>query len=1808
MKKDILVLSQLGKLFAILLFFFSFDNSLNAQYDMCGRDSWAWPGHNHWFWPIARPLDATNYVLDQRAGSLKSITNPASPAAWDMGNIVAYQGVATASRDDGSLLFFANGRSAFRADGTVITNGLLAGNECGSQVGVTSAVHGTMIVRHPLQPSLYYIITIDDVVNQGCPNAGISYAVIDSSANLIHNSIPIETNITSNLQGKLRTTEGFGATFHGNGVDIWLTFHPLGKTKAVSYLLTCEGFVTPPVVSGTVPNLKIAEGVGDVSFSPDGSKVAVGCESYAPDCHSSLSLYDFDNWTGTYSNRKQIYPAQWSSQNFYNVIFSSDGNALHYSGNGKAGMLDISSDNTTTIRAQGFVTSPFLSQGFEAASVNYTGTIEQYDKTKYPETASAGGAVFSSNNMYIPPQEEPDITPVGPFCDTASVVDLATVWRCAGVNAELAIKPDLGSPTDNDAFGYFGNGIATDDSSRIKGLFDPVAAGVGTHMIEFRFCGVDDTIWIDVVKCPACKAKLEDITPKFCAGNEIRLDTFIIAATGTRTWTIDSMPSASPNAALSFGGGDTLFNAMDNGIKYGTYKLKLEGTFGVGETCYDTMYVTVDSLPLPDLGNDTSICADWNAVTFDAGPYVDFLWGPDGETTQTITKSVSNTYTVSVTDANGCQGDDDVVLTINDLPIAVLPNDTSICDGDPAIDFSAASSTGGSGSAVSSFTWNDGALGDTKTTDVDGLYWVAIEDANMCRDTDTVVLTVNALPTVDLRSDTSICFGDAPITFEALNPDANDSIYVWNTGETGPSIAKDTAGTFRVVLTDKNGCLDSTEVTLTINLLPTIALRDSVICGDAPNVVWNAETAAPGMILYQWVELPANTPTGVGAVLDTKTAGDYAIGIVDANQCVAADTITLTVNNFVPVDLGPDTAICADADPVVLDAGIDNCNWYLWTPDNGTPTDQKTYSVNTQGLYRVQLEDENGCQGEDSIIVTVNALPVVDLGPDSTICFGDPAVVFDAGNAGVGMLYTWGPGAETAQTISVTDAGEYTVAIQDVNGCTDTDSVVLAVNALPTPDLGPNQEICQAEDSVTFDAGYPTALSWVWDHGPTTQAIKAHFDPAATGSSTETYTVTVTDANGCVKDTFATLTINPMPSVAIRDSSVCQDAPDVVFDVGATFASYAWSNGGSAQTESHSAAGTYTVTFTTAAGCAGTDEFELIRTALPTPDLGLDQTICADAAAVTFDAGAYASYVWSPNGETSQTITTDVAGTYEVEVTDVNNCKATTEVELIVIPMPTPDVIDDYTKCPGANHTFDVATYDDGFGPFTYAWHDGTTTTADYSTTAAGAVWVDITNAHGCTARDEGSVVDNPSLIVDITATPDIHLCDGELATLVPNFKAANGYFFTWTSGGVTATSETIAVSTAGVYDLHVDNGGGCEGDGSIEIFVHPYPVLVPSVAGICDGDPAVIGGDNDLGGTFTYAWSTGETTPTISVTTAGTYTQTVTSDRGCVSTETVNVDVYPNPVPDLGTPVEVCEGVPVTLSNTGPGTGLTYSWSTGSTDPTINPTTNGTYSLTVTTPQNCSGSDDVLVTFIPIPVVEIGPDITLCEGESASVYAGNEDLTVTWNSGQNTSDITVNQTFEHIVTVDNGLCNTKDTMNVYVVPMPVSEIDQSLGDESYCFEDMTRGIEIIAGTNPAYSYQWNTVDADTTPEITVTGPGTYLVNISAGNCVIQDNIVINEFCPSFFFAPNAFTPDGDGQNEIFSPKGHNLTDYTLVVYNRWGQLIFESNNIDTGWDGTFMGNECQIDVYVWKAFYSVNHPDGKPRKEQAVGRVSLLR
>ena len=1752
----------------------SFPVSGQLEFQECVTDSrnpWEWPSNNHWFvgqysGSLISGGASSGQLINFQGGSGFSKSVLTQPMA-------VYEGVTAISDDNGDLVLISNGKYAWDVAGNITSTDIKEGDEAGGvdptnpgskQVGSSS--QGVMSVRHPLTPNDYYVISVGDIIGAYLP--GMTYNIFNEKG--------VETQ--GNTPLGVLVTEGITATLHENGIDVWVVAQKAESADYYAFLLTCDGF-DPPVISSVGRPVSGNDARGGLAFSHDGEKLA---SCFPGPGVTQATIYDFDKKTGQLSGKEDIAPFN-KIVGAYDVIFSKDNSKLYITSGG-FGLQEI--DIATKTYNSNFVTGP--------SNSNHTIEIGR-DGNYYLNGAdglwswNGGGSASKVDDasgwglptLYVPPAEEPDIEEVGPFCDTTQIIDLHTNWVCCKLSAEdTLLQRHL----------YQGNGIVDDK----LGHFNPAIAGPGLHEIIFTYCDVNDTIWIDVKFCPNCRVELEVEHPEICVGEELRLDTFINIANGDRFWTIDSFPTtAAQKAEITFTG-DTVFDATNLGTHYGTYKLMLANVFE-GDSCFDSIYVTVNPLPEPDLGNDSTICFDWDDVTFDAGPFVSFDWGTDGGDVQTITKSEAKLYKVEVTDLNGCKQKDSVELFINELPKADLGDSLEICEGDDAVIFDASTaSIGGEGSAITKYTWEDGSDGATKTTDVDGTYWVAIEDANMCHDTDTVVLTVHALPEVELRSDTSICAGDAAIEFIAFAGLATDTTYTWDSGEIGEMISKDAAGIYKVVMEDQFGCLDSDEVELTINALPVIELRDSTICGDADPVLWDAAVATPGMTTYIW----SDTDVAGDGKLETKIDGIYWIIIEDANQCSDTDTVVLTVNNFVPVEIGPDTSICEDADDVLFDAGIEGAQSYIWALEDFTPVGSaQTFTTGVDGKYYLALIDSNGCQGADSIILTVNLLPKVDLGPDTAICKEDPKVVFDAKNAGVGMTYSWSTN-EASQTIENDVAGEYWVAIKDVKGCTDSDTIVLTVHDLPVVDLGDDVEICAIEDSVLFNAGHSTAQSWVWDHGRTTQTIKAK------NEGTETYRVVVTDENGCIGEDEVDLTVSPMPEVTIRDSSVCIDADDVLFDVGADFDQYLWSNGDATRTSTISAAGDYSVTFTTLEGCEGTADFKLERTALPTPDLGADQIICADASALDFTPGVFASYLWN-DGKTTPTLSTKVAGDYEVEVTDDKGCKASDDVKLTVIDMPTPDIIKDETKCPGSPHTFDVVGYDNGNGPYTYAWQDGSTAST-FPTAIATTVWVDITDQYGCTGRDLGSVIDKSDLTVNILDNLTVNLCEGEDVTLIPNFKASDGYFFTWSADG-SGTSETFLATATGTYDLHVDNGGGCKGDGTIDVILHLDPVLAPDTAGICDGEAALIGGMNNLGGTYTYLWNTGETSATISVLTAGIYTQEVTSNQKCVSEETVDVDVYSNPTPSIqGT--TVCQGVPVTLTDLNDkGETTDFIWSTGATTATISPTTTGSFTLDVIDIHGCEGTSTTAVTFIAYPTVDLGKDMVICEGDDKVTFdAGNIGNTITWNSGQTTSTISTDQAGEYIVTVSDGGCPAYDTVVLSVVDLPVSELNQLLGVAPYCFNELETAILLEAGARNDYEYLWGT--GETTPSITVDAPGTYLVEISAGSCFITDRITLMDYCPSTLYVPNTFTPDNDGLNDYFLAVGDYIANFEMYVYNRWGQLIFHSDNIYEGWDGTYSGNEVQIDTYVYKIYYDVNQPDLPPASLQKVGIVNVLK
>ncbi len=391
-----------------------------------------------------------------------------------------------------------------------------------------------------------------------------------------------------------------------------------------------------------------------------------------------------------------------------------------------------------------------------------------------------------------------------------------------------------------------------------------------------------------------------------------------------------------------------------------------------------------------------------------------------------------------------------------------------------------------------------------------------------------------------------------------------------------------------------------------------------------------------------------------GSTLTTPvhpTLGSFAYyASANDGNCTSTDTVLVNVIPPPTVTLGPDRILCSGS-TITLDAGNAGST-FSWS----TGATTQTVDVTVGATYIVAVTNQAGLTSRDTIVLTQVAAPAVSLGADTVYVCSGSTTALDAGNAGATFL--WSNGA-TTQTVNVGSAGLYTVAVTNTAGCTKTDSVRILNYTAPVVNLGADMEIC-AGNPVVLDAGNAGA-QFSWSTGASTQTI--------TVSQPGTYTVAVTNIDGCV--TRDTLVINskPLPVVTLGADQAKCPTDSVTLDAGTGFVSYLWNTGATTQSIRTATAGVYVVIVTNADGCAGRDTVIVTNNALPVVNLGLDRDICTSDT-VTLDAGnTGATYLWS-NGATTQTIKVSLAGTYSVTVTNSFGCVSSDAVVFTNKPVP----------------------------------------------------------------------------------------------------------------------------------------------------------------------------------------------------------------------------------------------------------------------------------------------------------------------------------------------------------------------------------------------------------------------------------------------------------------------------------------------------------------------------------------------------------
>lgn len=491
--------------------------------------------------------------------------------------------------------------------------------------------------------------------------------------------------------------------------------------------------------------------------------------------------------------------------------------------------------------------------------------------------------------------------------------------------------------------------------------------------------------------------------------------------------------------------------------------------------------------------------------------------------------------------------------------------------------------------------------------------------------------------------------------------------YSWtqstNGGLSATNIANPTAtptggaGTYTYVATVGDGvCTANDTVLVNVLAAPTVDLgaTTATICGTAPTVL-SSTTTAGSSVSYAWTYdgLPMQ---GVNTASHAAVnAGVYKVTVTDLAGQTASDSVTVsTAPAFVYNNFADTLQVCIGGTRV-LDAGA-NYGSYLWS----TGATTRTISVSTAGVYTVTVTNAGGCASTDTFETVLVNPTAVNIGTDQAICESSP-LTLDAGNTGA--TYLWSTGA-TTKTIQVTKAGQYTVLVNTVTGCTLTDTINITNLPAPTVSLGADQELCSGA-SLTLDAGN-AGSTFAWSTGATTQTILVN--------TTGTFWVDVTGTNGCISRDSIVVSPKLSPVVNLgADRDICS-SDSITLDAGNVGSTYLWSTGATTQTIKVSLAGTYSVAVTNVGGCTTTDA--MIVTNKPTPNSAFtSQAVSAEAGQqiqFTSTPAAGNQYSWNfgdPNSASNTSLLPSpihvfsAPGQYTVTLTVTNvstGCKSVT--------------------------------------------------------------------------------------------------------------------------------------------------------------------------------------------------------------------------------------------------------------------------------------------------------------------------------------------------------------------------------------------------------------------------------------------------------------------------------------------------------------------------------------------------------------------
>lgn len=1199
-----------------------------------------------------------------------------------------------------------------------------------------------------------------------------------------------------------------------------------------------------------------------------------------------------------------------------------------------------------------------------------------------------------------------------------------------------------------------------------------------------------------------------------------------------------------------------------------------------------------------------------------SGPFT-YSWLPSGGTSSIATGLSAGNYTCIISSPAGTIASTFTITQPLAFTLSVLKTDVT-CFG--LANGSATVTAIGAGGATPTYTWApSGGNAAIASGLAAGIYTVTATNVLGCPASATVqILQPTAIPLYATASSPTVCNGSS-IALTATGANT----YTWSNG-VGNGVPFVPPATATVTVTGTNtltGCTATTSVGYTIVPGPAITPAGTVICSGSTTTL-----TANGANSYTW-----NTAaTTVSISVSPATSTNYTVTGTSAVGCTNSAVFSVTVNPTPTLSVNLPT-ICLGNSATLTAGGAPNYSWSTGATTSSvvvSPVMATTYTLTGNTAF---------CSASITTTVSVGPPPAIVVN-SPTICPGYSATLVASG----ATSYSWSTSATTS-SIVVTPAATsiYSVTGSTIPACAPVTQTTM-VFISPAPTVAVNSETICSGMTVTLTA--TGAASYTWSTGVGTSSILVS-PPSGT-----VYNVTGTSGAGCVSALQnATVTVNPTPTLVLNSAVICEGKSATLTVNGA--ANYTWSTMASASSISVSPVinTVYSVTGTSN-GCASVASTTVFVNANPTITAN-SSSICLNHP-FTFTANGATSYAWTgPGSYTANganayiaSVNNLSAGVYTVIGTSPNTCTSAVSATLTALALPT-IAVGNALVCLNA-----VATLPSTTTPgCTYLWtgplgdtHTSQDAIIASATNASPVIYTLVVAApNTCTNSATSTLATMP--LPTVAATGSV-VCQNQPYT----FTGSGASTYTWAGPNLLYVPNTptllipnVDALSSGNYTLIGTGTNGCINMNlsAIQLTFMPLPVILVTNTTLCVGKTAILSASGGISGGYSWtgpnnfsASTQNISIPNVNQSSGGVYTVTGMAANTCTNSGTATLVVLPLPQPVITAPSRICMGsalvmeasAAVTQTWTGP---FNYrSLNKDVTIPIFNLNQAGNYSLTVMDNNGCIGYTATAVSIDPQPTGNLVADnagnfcVPFCSGFHFASTGNSPVVDAVWQISNNA--VVTGMSFSYCLgsnapvavmgSFTNALgCTNKLGFTIEGAPRPVA-------DFVYSPTRPTEGQEIVEFRNASQGdaqavWRWHFSDKEQPSEsgenvsYSFDEAGVYAIALIVTNRYGCSDTAVKSIVvePDFgIYVPNSFTPNGDGMNDTFQPKGRGIDKYTLTVFSRLGEVVYQTTDFNAGWDGDLKGKPTTDDIFVWK----ITMTDTRGRIKELTGHISVIR